>query len=132
VAPGLKARGDATLLRVVLENLLGNAWKYTSRTKQPRIEFGATTLANGASEYFVRDNGVGFDQAQAHRLFRPFQRLHQAQEFPGNGLGLSSARLIIEGHGGRIRAEGHPGQGATFSFTLGKMDEKLAAANVGA
>ena len=110
-------QGDAMLLRVLLENLLGNAWKYTSRTAEAEIEFGATH--NGQQpEYFIRDNGAGFDMSHAQRLFRPFERLHHAQEFEGTGIGLASAARIVHRHGGRISADARPGEGASFRFTL--------------
>jgi signal transduction histidine kinase len=116
-APSLSARGDARLLRVVLENLLGNAWKYTRRVSHPHIEFGC--LPGLASpHYFVRDNGAGFPMSDAHRLFKPFERLHDCKEFPGTGIGLATVQRIIERHGGHIWAEGVVGQGAVFSFTL--------------
>ena len=117
VAPGLEARGDARLLEVALENLLGNAWKFTSRADPARIEFGAT--GSGADRvFFVRDNGAGFDMASLDKLFRPFSRLHGPDEFPGTGVGLATVQRIVHRHGGRIWAEAEPGRGATFSFTL--------------
>lgn len=109
----LVAEGDASLLRNLLENLLGNAWKFTRGTVDPRIEFG-----RNAVEFFIRDNGAGFDQEYVDKLFRPFQRLHDQSEFAGHGIGLASVKRIVERHGGSIRAEGRPGQGATFYFTL--------------
>ena len=117
VMPGLVAEGDARLLRVVLENLLGNAWKFTAKQPRARIEFGIRQQ-NGRPEYFVRDNGAGFDMAYADKLFGAFQRLHAAQEFPGTGIGLATVQRIIHRHGGCVRAEGTEGQGATFCFTL--------------
>jgi signal transduction histidine kinase len=116
----LPASGDARLLRVALENLLGNAWKFTSRCPHPRIELGAATLPDGQTAYAVRDNGAGFDMAHAGRLFGAFQRLHGEDEFPGTGIGLATVQRIIARHGGRIWAEAAVGQGATFSFTLGR------------
>jgi light-regulated signal transduction histidine kinase (bacteriophytochrome) len=130
VAPNLTARGDPRLLQVVLENLLNNAWKYTSKEEQAEIEFGATS-ANGQTTYFVRDNGAGFDMAYAHRLFGAFQRLHTTTEFPGTGIGLATVQRIIHRHGGRIWAESALGQGATFFFTLPALENaqpKLAQA----
>jgi signal transduction histidine kinase len=118
VAPDVQAHGDPRLLRIVLLNLLGNAWKYTGKRPRARIEFGATT-ADGATSYFVRDNGAGFDMAHADRLFAPFQRLHDAREFEGVGIGLATVERIIRHHGGRVWAESAPEQGATFYFTLG-------------
>ncbi len=118
IQPGLRARGDETLLRAVLDNLLGNARKFSSRTDRPRIEFGAVDRG-GALEYFVKDNGAGFDMAYADKLFGAFQRLHAMDEFPGTGIGLATVQRIIQRHGGAVRAEATPGQGATFYFTLG-------------
>lgn len=111
------AHGDAVLLRILLENLLGNAWKYTAHAQESRIEFGCDNSA-GACTWFVRDNGVGFDMAHAERLFRPFERLHHIHEFEGTGIGLASAARIVHRHGGRIDAKALPGEGATFHFTL--------------
>lgn len=112
-------QGDAPLLRIALENLLSNAWKYTGRTECPRIEFGQTELPDGEVAYYVADNGAGFDPEAAGRLFTPFQRLHSDSEYAGTGVGLTIVARIIEKHGGRIWAEGTPGQGARFWFTLG-------------
>lgn len=109
--------GDARLLRIVLDNLLRNAWKYTSRQEQVRIEFGRTK-GDGRVHYFVKDNGSGFDPRHADRLFQPFQRLHSANEFPGNGVGLATVKRIIQRHGGEVWAQGVVGKGATFYFTL--------------
>lgn len=117
VAPGLEATGDPALLRALLLNLLGNAWKFTGGTPSPRVEVGAYDGAGGRA-CFVRDNGAGFDMASAGRLFDPFQRLHNADEFPGTGIGLATVRRIVTRHGGTIRAEASPGQGAAFIFTL--------------
>jgi len=114
-------QGDAPLLRIALENLLSNAWKYTSRTEHPRIELGQTLSAGGDVVYHVADNGAGFDPESAGRLFTPFQRLHADSEYAGTGVGLTIVARIIEKHGGRIWAEGAPGQGARFSFTLGAV-----------
>lgn len=116
IPEGLVATGDAGLLRVALENLLGNAWKFTSKKRRARIEFGR---AENPSIYFVRDNGVGFDMADADKLFSAFQRLCTASEFPGTGIGLATVQRIISRHGGRVWAEAAVGQGATFYFTLG-------------
>jgi signal transduction histidine kinase len=113
--------GDPRLLRVVLENLLGNAWKFTARKPGARIAFGACPEQGGAPGervYFVGDDGAGFDPARAHLLFRPGRRLHRAEAFPGAGIGLSTVRRIVVCHGGRIWAEGAEGRGATFYFTL--------------
>lgn len=117
IEPGVTALGDAALLRVVLENLLGNAWKFTAKTENARIEFGAAP-AVGRPAYFVRDNGAGFDMKYADKLFGVFQRLHGMEEFPGTGVGLASVQRIVARHGGRIWAEGAVGEGATFHFTL--------------
>jgi light-regulated signal transduction histidine kinase (bacteriophytochrome) len=117
VAEGIHAIGDAGLLGVLLENLLGNAWKFTSKRDGARIEFGSYER-EGHAVYFVRDNGAGFDMAHASKLFGTFQRLHAASEFPGTGIGLATVRRIVARHGGHVWAEGQVGQGATFSFTL--------------
>ncbi|HUR95601.1 MAG TPA: response regulator [Gemmatimonadales bacterium] len=119
VRPGVTVMGDGQLLRIALENLLENAWKFTGRTERARIEFGLTNVG-GEPTYFVRDNGAGFDMAYADRLFGPFQRLHLASEFPGTGIGLATVQRIVHRHGGRVWAEGTLGQGATFHFTLGR------------
>ncbi len=119
VRPGVVVQGDGRLLRIALENLLQNAWKFTGPSREPVIEFGAEQR-DGERAYFVKDNGVGFDMGYAGRLFGPFQRLHRAAEFPGSGIGLATAQRVIHRHGGRIWAEARPGEGATFLFTLGR------------
>jgi signal transduction histidine kinase len=114
---GISAHGDTPLLRAVLENLLGNAWKFTGSREGASIAFGSEQIA-GSVVYYVRDNGAGFDMAYATKLFAPFQRLHSANEFAGTGIGLATVQRIVHRHGGRIWAEGVVGQGATFRFTL--------------
>ncbi len=117
LTPGIIAQADARLMRIVLDNLLGNAWKFTGKQPSARIEFGRTTQ-DGFSAHFVRDNGGGFDMAYAQKLFGAFQRLHTLDEFPGTGIGLATVQRIIHRHGGRVWAKSAPGQGATFYFTL--------------
>lgn len=117
IADGLEGSGDPHLLRIALENLLGNAWKYTRKHSQARIEFGMKT-SGGETIYFVKDDGTGFDMAYADRLFGAFQRLHPASEFEGTGVGLATVQRIINRHGGHVSAEGVVEQGATFYFTL--------------
>jgi two-component system, sensor histidine kinase and response regulator len=119
IRPGVVITGDGQLLKIALENLLENAWKFTHKQPESRIEFGVTQ-ASGEPTYFIRDNGAGFDMAYADRLFGPFQRLHAQEEFPGSGIGLATVQRIIHRHGGRVWAEGLVGQGATFQFTLGR------------
>lgn len=120
VREGLEAAGDPALLRAVLENLLGKAWKYSSRTPSPDVEFGAEAGEEGPV-FFIRDNGAGFDGNRAEEVFEPFRRLHGSEEFPGTGVGLATVRRIVERHGGLIRAEGSPGKGATFRWTLPRV-----------
>jgi signal transduction histidine kinase len=117
IADGLAVRGDARLLRVMLENLLGNAFKFTQKEKEATVEFGAVTR-NGGVAYYVRDNGVGFDEAYATKLFGAFQRLHGSEEFEGTGIGLATVQRIVQRHGGKVWAEGEVGKGASFFFTL--------------
>ena len=117
IADGIVGNGDSRLLHVVLVNLLGNAWKYTGNKEHAVIEFGVMTT-EGKQIYFVRDNGAGFDMAEAHRLFGTFQRLHSKLEFEGTGIGLATVQRIIQRHGGSIRGEGEVGKGATFFFSL--------------
>lgn len=117
IAPGLEVVGDPGLLRRMLENLIGNAWKYTARKERARISLRARTQ-DGQTVYEVADNGAGFDMRNAGRLFGMFQRLHGQTDFPGTGLGLASVQRIVQRHGGRIWAEAEPGRGARFQFTL--------------
>ncbi|HEY2942771.1 MAG TPA: PAS domain S-box protein, partial [Vicinamibacteria bacterium] len=117
IADGVSARGDPRLLRVVLDNLIGNAWKFTGGKETARIQVGLRT--NGERAYFVADDGAGFDMAYADKLFGAFQRLHHEREFEGTGIGLATVRRVINRHGGRIWAEAEPGRGAMFLFTLG-------------
>jgi len=117
IQEGLEAHADSNLMRIALENLLGNAWKFTAKRESARIEFGQTDK-NGNRVYFVRDDGAGFDSARATRLFGAFQRFHDKNEFPGTGVGLATVQRIIQRHGGRIWAESALGKGATFYFTL--------------
>jgi signal transduction histidine kinase/GAF domain-containing protein len=119
VATGLSADGDRQLVRIVLDNLLGNAWKFTSKRPEGRIQFGVETIASGRA-FFVRDNGAGFDMSYADKLFAPFQRLHKASEFDGTGIGLATVQRIITRHAGHLSAVGEADVGATFFFTLGE------------
>jgi PAS domain S-box-containing protein len=116
IEPGMHAVCAPGLMRIVLENLLNNAWKYTRFTPHPAISFGSIDL-EGETAYFVRDNGAGFDMARADQLFRPFQRLHDST-FPGTGIGLATVQRVVNRHGGRVWAEGVEGAGATIYFTL--------------
>ncbi|MEY4754993.1 MAG: hypothetical protein RJA44_2668 [Pseudomonadota bacterium] len=118
VPDGLRARGDPKLVRIVLDNLLGNAWKFTSQTGHAVVEFGCSQDEQHGLRYFVRDNGAGFDMAYADKLFGAFQRLHSAVEFPGSGIGLATVARVIHRHGGSTQAEGRVGQGATIWFSL--------------
>jgi light-regulated signal transduction histidine kinase (bacteriophytochrome) len=117
VAKNLFATADPQLIRAVLENLLGNAWKFTRQQPLPRIEFGHGQY-KGQAAFFVKDNGAGFDMTYAHKLFGAFQRLHAYTEFPGVGVGLATVHRIIQRHGGQIWPEGVVDTGATFHFTL--------------
>ena len=117
IQDGLLAEADSGLVRILLENLLGNAWKFTSKTGEPRIAI-EREHRDGSEVFVVRDNGAGFDMTHAARLFQPFRRLHSASDFPGTGIGLATVRRIVERHGGRAWAEAAPGQGASVFFTL--------------
>jgi light-regulated signal transduction histidine kinase (bacteriophytochrome) len=114
---GLFTQADPNLMQVVLNNLMGNAWKYSGKVEHPVVTFGAKYSGRDTT-FFIKDNGAGFDMAKADKLFNPFQRLHTSKEFAGTGVGLATVRRIIERHGGRIWAESEPGQGATFYFSL--------------
>lgn len=122
IADGVQVRGDTRLLQVALENLLGNAWKFTGKRQSGRIEVGALRGADGQPEYFVADNGAGFDPAYSAKLFGVFQRLHSAADFDGTGVGLATVQRIVHRHGGKIRAQGEVDRGARFIFTLGEGD----------
>jgi light-regulated signal transduction histidine kinase (bacteriophytochrome) len=120
IEPGLATRGDPTLLRLVLENLLGNAWKYSARNPRPQISLRRVPHDGpGGCAYVVRDNGAGFDMRYYDKLFGVFQRLHSATEFQGTGVGLASVRRIVRRHGGEIWAQAEVDRGASFHFTLG-------------
>jgi light-regulated signal transduction histidine kinase (bacteriophytochrome) len=117
IANDVSVRGDARLLHIVLENLLANAWKFTAGRATSRIDFGVTDTERGRA-FFVRDDGAGFDMAYQDKLFNVFQRLHDAREYPGTGIGLAIVQRVIHRHGGSVWAEGHVGQGAAFYFML--------------
>jgi signal transduction histidine kinase len=126
--PGLRAHGDPLLLRIVMENLLGNAWKFTGKRADASI--GVGSVREGAETiYFVRDNGAGFDMDYKDKLFGAFQRLHDANEFPGSGIGLATVERIVHRHGGRIWAESVAGKGSTFYFTLGEAENNDVSAD---
>ena len=117
IAPDMGVHGDTRLLRIAMENLLDNAWKYTAHADPARIQVGVEDTIEGPI-YYVRDNGVGFDMQYAGKLFAPFQRLHPDSEFPGTGIGLVTVQRIIARHGGRVWVDAKPNEGATFYFTL--------------
>lgn len=119
IPAALPLKCDPRLMSVAMENLLSNAWKYTSKQDRARIEVGARSEPDGTLAYYVRDNGAGFDDTAAEKLFTPFQRMHTAEEFPGTGIGLATVQRIVRRHGGRIWAQSQVGQGATFHFTCG-------------
>ncbi len=119
----LSTHADRGLMRVLLDNLLGNAWKFTARTANPRIEL-KSRMEGLETVFFVRDNGAGFDMAHAGVLFQPFQRLHNAADFPGTGIGLATVQRVVDHHGGRIWAEGAVGRGATVFFTIPSSRDK--------
>jgi light-regulated signal transduction histidine kinase (bacteriophytochrome) len=119
IEPGLGATGDHRLLRQLMENLLGNAWKFSAGQAITRISFGQETDADGKPVFYVKDNGAGFDMAHADKLFAPFQRMHSPSQFEGSGIGLATVRRIVSRHGGRIGAAAAVGEGARFWFTLG-------------
>jgi len=117
IAPGITVDGDRRLVRVLVGNLMDNAWKFSSIRPSPKILVGRE-IVDGEPRVFVKDNGVGFDMIDSHRLFGAFQRLHSQSDFPGAGIGLATARRIVNRHGGKIWAEGAVGEGATFYFVL--------------
>jgi light-regulated signal transduction histidine kinase (bacteriophytochrome) len=119
--PGMQVDADPRLVRAALENLIGNAWKFSSRTENASISVGVMR-EDGREVFHVRDNGAGFSMEYAAKLFAPFQRLHAADEFPGTGIGLATVQRIVVRHGGRIWADAKPGQGAAFYFTLGNAN----------
>jgi signal transduction histidine kinase len=121
VQPGLRARADARLMAALLENLLGNAWKFTSATAHAEISVGMEKQTKAEAVFFVRDNGAGFEMAHAAQLFNAFERLHAASEFPGMGIGLATVARVLARHGGRAWAESEPGKGARFYFSLPRM-----------
>jgi signal transduction histidine kinase len=127
IEPGIVAYGDPGLLQLVLDNLLGNAFKYSRQAEIARIELGCAHLADGSQELRVSDNGAGFDMQFSSKLFVAFQRLHRADEFEGTGIGLATVRRIVERHGGRVGATGETGKGSTFTFTLPGLELETEA-----
>ena len=117
IQAGMHVNADARLMQIALDNVLGNAWKFTSKTAEPAVAVGAESI-DGVTTYFVRDNGAGFDEAYASKLFAPFQRLHSEKEFGGTGIGLATVQRIVRRHGGRVWARAAVNEGATFYFTL--------------
>jgi signal transduction histidine kinase len=117
IQPGLTAEADGQLMHVVLDNLLGNAWKFTAKVPEARIEFGMEQSGENPT-FFVRDNGAGFNMTYVEKLFRPFSRLHKDTDFPGTGIGLATVHRVVARHGGRVLAQGTPGGGATIGFSL--------------
>ncbi|MHB9131469.1 MAG: sensor histidine kinase [Armatimonadota bacterium] len=130
IAPDIVVLGDARLLRIALDNLLGNAWKFTMKRKHARIEFGMR-MRKQQKIYFVNDNGAGFNQAYAEKLFTPFQRLHRATDYPGTGIGLATVQRIISRHNGRVWARGVLDQGATVFFSLDAGGSRLRIDSIG-
>lgn len=128
IATDVKVSGDADLLRIVLENLMGNAWKYTSRRPEARIEFGIMT-DRGEQVCFVRDNGVGFEMHYAEKIFDAFERLHSSEDFEGTGIGLATVKRIVERHGGHVWARGEVNKGATFFFTLPGISKSIGSSS---
>ena len=121
VQPGLHVRADGRLMAALLENLLGNAWKFTSATAHAEISVGLETQTSGEIVFFVKDNGAGFEMAHAAQLFDAFERLHAASEFPGMGIGLATVDRVLARHGGRAWAHSEPGKGACFYFSLPRI-----------
>jgi len=128
IAPDLQTTGTPALMRAVVDNLVGNAWKFTSRVQDARIEVGAAER-EGERMFFVRDNGAGFDASRSRELFRPFGRLHSDKEFAGHGIGLATVQRILRRHGGRIEAESEEGAGSCFYFTTGDASRAAPAAD---
>ena len=117
IQPGMRVTADLNLMKIALDNLLGNAWKYSDKQAHARIEFGRSDKG-GDETYFIKDNGIGFDMRFADKLFSSFQRLHKASEYEGTGIGLATVQRIIHRHGGRIWGEAEPNKGASFYFTI--------------